>query len=366
MHLPIINKKKIKVIKIRKKNSFFNAAWQRKYIYKPFKIIGHNWYYFIFFFLLAGFTELFYHVKETESAIVQDDQLPKLKADLIEKIVLKNRFHRLTLRKEESGIWFTYNDEIRKYPVREDYINNILSSLSSISLQKQIINDATNRANFSLNDPLLEIQVSMTGTTSPYLLKVGISNPITKSSYISIDNNNIIYQIDVISSKLVNFHNEQIFDDRVFVFSLSSIESIQLNLTGQKEHFLKFIKNEQKWLTQNNEDIEFDSISGLIKVLKSVRSIKVLQKEQMNDDVYQSLLPNNQNVALEINFNHAKESYHYICAKYSGRSIASTYVGNITDSYIVKDVDRDELYIMSKNDFAELSEMIKTLKIVAH
>lgn len=321
---------------------------------------SYNWFFFLLALGIAVYTELFYHQRPAEKiANLETDGLPKLRAETINSILLQNKIHMIRLSKDTTGHWFSYNTEKNtKIPVKEEFINGLISTISSLNLQKNFSNDSLNRANFSLNEPLATMTVSTQDGRS-YRMKIGISNPISKSSYLSINDSPKIFQIDMLSNRILNFHQEDIFDDRIFSFNISKMQSIVLDLPGIPKKTINLAKDLQKWVNLQNVELPSEQVNNLLKTLRNIKSIKIFHPN-MDEATYKLLLTsfNQPNFKIEVQF--ASESYQYIGARGHQREIASLLKAN--EFYLVKEIQRSEITVMSKDDFNSLSQMVRTLK----
>lgn len=167
---------------------------------------------------LALFTELFYHQPEHQlwgnSLTLVETQIPKLPLEQIQLIRIANKSHQVTFRKLTTGLWSIQGSQSDlSYPAREDFVNGLISFLSSLSSQKKFTDDAINRSHYSLDIPLLQIQVDAGGKNINYA--IGISNPLTNTSYLSASNSPFIYEVQLIGPKFMNFHESNLLDERL-------------------------------------------------------------------------------------------------------------------------------------------------------
>lgn len=321
---------------------------------------SYNWFFFILALGIAVYTELFYHQRPAEKISTKENEgLPKFRAESINSILLQNKIHMIRLTKDNSGHWFSQNNEKNtKVPVREDFMNGLISTISSINLQKNFSNDALNRANFSLNEPLATMTItSDDGRT--YRIKIGISNPISKSSYLTVNDSPKIYQIDMISNRILNFHQEEIFDDRIFSFTITKMQSISFDWPGLPKKTINLAKDQQKWVDGQNLEIASEQVNLLLKTLRNIKSVKMFHP-QVEEATYNQLLTqiNQSTFSIEVQFK--EENYQFKGARGNQRELANLVKSS--EFYLVKELSRNEISIMSKEDFIALTNSLKLLK----
>lgn len=321
---------------------------------------SYNWFFFVLAAGIAAYTELFYHQRPSEKITSSRyDGLPKLRAENINSILLQNKVHMIRLSKDGPGHWFSHNTEKNsKIPIKEEFINGLISTLSSLNMQKNFSNDSLNRANFSLNEPLATMTVSTIDGQS-YRMKIGITNPISKSSYITINDSPEIFQIDMISNRILSFDQEEIFDDRIFSFPLNKIQSINLQWPGLPLKTVTLAKNLQQWVNVQNVEISSEQINSLLKTIRSIKSTKIFHP-QLDEEKYNLLLSSLNQPLFKIEVKFQDESYQFVGSKGYQREIASLIKSN--EYYLVKEINRNEISIMSKEDFMSLGSILKILK----
>jgi hypothetical protein len=321
---------------------------------------SYNWFFFALALGIAAYTELFYHHRPSEKILTSEhDGLPQLRAESINSILLQNKVHMIRLTKDGPGNWFSHNVEKNtKIPIKEEFINGLVSTISSLNMQKSFANDSLNRANFSLNEPLATLTVSTQDGRS-YRMKIGISNPISKSSYITINDSPKIFQIDMISNRVLSFHQENIFDDRIFSFTLNKLASLHFTWPGLGQKSIILDKDQQKWLNAQNVEISSDNINGLLKILRNIKSAKIIHP-QSDESGYKQLLGTFNQPLFKIEVSFTDEKYNYIGTKGYQREIASLIKSN--EYYLVKEVNRNEILVMNKDDFSSITNFLKIIK----
>jgi len=324
---------------------------------------GHNYFFFALLFSLGIFTELFYHPQS--SLNIKESFLtlpPKLKSDEILGITLQNKTHLLKLKKDGVGIWYSTNqDNNRRVPLREDYINSLLSSLSSFNVQKKLPNDSMNRTNFSLNDPLLSLTIS-TISGDLWNLKVGITNPLTKSSYVTFNDSPYLFQIDMVNSKIINFHKEALIDDKIFTYSTNNLLSLHYDFIQQNiSESLILKKHELQWVSQTGKPNNLIAVNELFRFIKTIKSAKIISQESISKEFFEDILKSLYKPVFRITFAYETETQTFegILLSNSQRNLASKK--NLPEYFWVKEKSREELYLMSKDDFQELLTHFKNL-----
>lgn len=322
---------------------------------------SYNWFFFMLAIGIAVFTELFYHQKSANiSTITREEQLPHFRPEEIEAVILQNKLHMLRLHKDATGHWISQNNEKNtQIPVREDFMNGLLSTISTLNLQKYYPNDSLNRANFSLNEPLATMTLSLSQNRN-YRFKIGISNPISKSSYITINDSPKIFQIDMINKRIMNFQDEQIFDDRIFSFNLNKIESISVTWPQiQPEKVIKLDKDEQRWVNQQNQDLNIENVNLFLKTMRNIKSLKIVQL-QGDDQQFNNLTELLKKPLFKIEVKFLDETYTFEGIRGNNRELASAFKNS--EFYFVKESKRNEFSVMSRDDFYNLSIAIRNIK----
>jgi hypothetical protein len=316
-----------------------------------FKIF--HWSFLVMLFCIAAFTELFYNQTTLNEHKLDSIIFPKFKSENISSLILKNRFHILRLLKDENGMWFTASQKNESlFPVKEEFSNSLLSSISSMTMQKQLVKDQRNLANFSLSEPLitLVIEDSKLAKSGPITMKVGISNPVTNSSYVYFDHIEKIFQVDMVSTKIINFQDESIYDERVFAFTPNGL--LGMNFTSPNGNLTAFNlnKNEQAWYHSNGKATPIEHINSIIRQLKLLKNIKVIQNSGADDILYKAITKATTQPYFKLTFVYENNSYQYMAFKISG-SILSF---KIPEVIVVEESSRPGFTVMAKADFESL------------
>jgi len=228
-----------------------------------------------------------------------------------------------------------------------------------MTLQKQMIKNITGTSDFHLNDPLVTItfKLDQAHHPKPYELKIGMSNPITNSSYITYEGSDKIFQIDVVSNKIINFQDELIYDDRALAFNPSGLTGLSYSFPNSMPQKLTLNREDQAWQKENGETVKIEIINGALKNIKLLRNIKVIQYSDQDTQTYEAVTQQLGQPTLKLEF-HYKDKL----LTYSGHRVNGKVIGLSNAEYLIlKEENREDLTVLDKVQVDQLYKILTDL-----
>ncbi|MFN8370984.1 MAG: DUF4340 domain-containing protein [Bacteriovoracaceae bacterium] len=172
--------------------------------------------------ILGLYTELFQLPKmEMSKSLSKNSPISSDLIDNLNVISFENKFGKFSFKKAHSNsdlavpyFWkMTYPKE---FASNQEIFQNIFSALKNLKIIKILPNDELNRSNYSINNPLLKIEM-VSDYYSRTTLVLGLINSLDNSAYLHIMNQDFIYQVEALGFSFANitlsdFVNSQVLD----------------------------------------------------------------------------------------------------------------------------------------------------------
>lgn len=182
----------------------------------------------------------------------------------VKTLNFKNRLGQFTIEnfnsKKMGSHWLLTSP--RRLFANENTINKIFKVLEDIRIKKVYPNDEITRANFSLNNPNMEITLK-DNTNGSLKVSIGLINPIDNSTYIQSSDSDAIFHIQALPTFLEKLNFSDFID--------SNISSVPFNKITTIKIFKKDSKSPQLHLLKDSEG-EWQSIEGRLLDAESIKS----------------------------------------------------------------------------------------------
>ena len=159
----------------------------------------------------------------------------------------------------------------------------MLNVLKDIKIRKIYQQDPINKSNFSLDTPLIEIELFHENESVNKLL-FGLVNPIDNSTYVMKSGMEAIYHIDGLKDTLETFDFVNFIDSRIIAFDPDSIHSLSIHSVKnrrsrnkkkhQKKLKLSIKRNKNQWYGPKGTKKQILNTQKVLDYLTSLSSLK--------------------------------------------------------------------------------------------
>ncbi len=174
--------------------------------------------------------------------------------------------------------------EPRKIDANTKNINEMLDVLKEIKIKRIFPKDQINLVNFSLDKPLAKLHFSPIKGKAK-VLSLGLINPIDNSTYLSFENEDVIYHVTLYNYSYEKVDLSTIIDSRIFDFTMKEINNYEM-LDSNKKSRVKLTKNGDSW-THNNVIQSTEKIEKYFTQLINLRSSIILDSrtDEQNEEI---------------------------------------------------------------------------------
>lgn len=167
----------------------------------------------------------------------------------------------------------------RELPANNKTISKIITELKQIKIRKIFQKDAISISNFSLNTPLLTLELIHKNSSQKIFF--GLVNPIDNSTYIMFENKEAIYHVDALTAKLETLDLADFVDSKIISVPSSKITSIEIYRGEIKKNNVKLFlnKTDGNWLDNKGKSLEPTKVDTFVSSLSSLRSILIIDKK---------------------------------------------------------------------------------------
>lgn len=236
---------------------------------------------------LLAFSEIFQNVVRDDGSF--DSYSEPIRSDIIANIKtirLKNRLGKYTVTLGDGGQWNLIKP--RKMPAPSQTIANIFEALKTMSIHTLHQKEPINIQSFSLDNPVAILDL-YTKLDEHIEIKLGLINPINNTSYITVSNQNIIYQINSLSAKLEALRLSDFVDSNIFSHDIEDIKDFALFRGKNKEATNQLRKSPSGWKSKRYRSISDDSVERTISKILSIKTHMIVDSE---DEKIKNLLGN--------------------------------------------------------------------------
>ncbi|MEI8346073.1 MAG: DUF4340 domain-containing protein [Pseudomonadota bacterium] len=233
--------------------------------------------------LLGAFISELFQAPRIGTQEFSESQFLFKKEDLenINKIILKNRLGLFNFDKsidENHPGWnLTYP---RKLPANPSGVKAIVQGLSKIKIRKTYPKDAINITNFSLNAPVVELNLE--SGQQKIELKIGIVNPIDNSTYVTRSDSNSIFYVDALDTPLEMLDLAFFIDTGIFSFAPDRLLSLKIYRGLQKHNdvifALTYSPETKEWKDKSGRVVNEEKITSFFDDLFELKSIAILDR----------------------------------------------------------------------------------------
>lgn len=197
----------------------------------------------------------------------------------IHTLSLSNRLGEMKIEKSKSGKWQIL--EPRRIDARPEFVESILDHMSEFIIQSIHERDAINIANYSLENPEMEVEFQSHATGKLRKISLGLINTVDRSFYVSDSESNAIYLIKADFHILRTVKLTDIIDARIFTLGISDIQEFSLyqglpTISKQKVHF--FHKN-GNWVTKNGSPLRASRVESFLNKLFALKSSQIIDND---------------------------------------------------------------------------------------
>lgn len=213
---------------------------------------------------------------------------------LTEKIVqsyplieLKNRLGRFVFKNAN----FDDNWEMispRELLVKKEIMTSLVKSLSTIKIRRVLKKDPINMANYSLNEPLMEVMFKEPESDEKVSLKFGLIDSIGKSTYVMQSNKDVIYHVDQLEVDFLKLDLTDFIETRVFMAKRKDISSLIIFKDPKQNRIgLQLSEVEGKWRGRVKTDLNQAKVTEFLDNFLNIRSGVILDKydEKTSKDI---------------------------------------------------------------------------------
>ncbi|MDH4468425.1 MAG: DUF4340 domain-containing protein [Bacteriovoracaceae bacterium] len=214
---------------------------------------------------------------------------PLFSIDDINEFVISNHKGKVVLKKHLSGAWYICNEKGGlQFFAKEEMIKTLLTESSAIHFKNRYPIDSINKVNYSLVTPMSTLQVGK-NQNELFKIVVGITNPVNSSSYITINDSGLIFQIEKFSLNLSILTKEDFSDPVVLPFHFNKISSIEWSENSNGKNSLinngaakKLTRDERgNWYDQYGKVVKSQEIENFLKELRSIKSLSFTSRSNL-------------------------------------------------------------------------------------
>jgi len=198
---------------------------------------------------------------------------PKIKKESVDEIKIKSEKNFFDIVKKGDK-WYLKQDGI---PVKEGFVNNILDNVSNMKFTA-CVSTSGNYEVYKLDTKAITLEILANGKKL-LELKVGKNSPTYTQTYVLLENDPNVYQIDGDLRNKVKKIKEDIIDTRVLNFDPEKVASVSFDYGNEK---FKFEKKNGKWF-EGEKEVNSNRVKEIITSLSTLSAAEVLPKENLKD-----------------------------------------------------------------------------------
>ncbi len=193
----------------------------------------------------------------------------------IKTIKLKNNLGTYTVTKDTNG-WLL--KEPRLMPANSEVISELLKDLSTTSVKSTIPKDPINLSNFALENPSVSVDL-FTELDEQLKIQIGLINPINNTTYISVNDNESIYQVDVFKTNFQSYRLSDLIDSSVFSPKLSDINELRIYSRDYRDPTSELIRGEENWKSKKYKTITKENVDKKIEQILNINTHMIIDKQ---------------------------------------------------------------------------------------
>ena len=236
-------------------------------------------------------------------------------------------------------------NEPRSLPAKSTTIFQIFETLKEITVRKLHQYEPINIASYSLDNPLVNINIQT--SQGNVEIKFGLINPIDNSAYMTVSNNQNIYQIENLKFPLDSYNLQNFIESRIFISQVEEIQEFRIyrgNVSASAA--FKITKVNETWQDSRERELDKTRVEDFLRKILSLKSSVILDKRNEKLDKKLARYLKSPRYTIVIN-RLGKEIEYQLSAPI--RAIREYKIEN-WKSFLIKASDEEHPYI-SKRDY---------------
>jgi len=277
--------------------------------------------------------------------------------DTIKTLKITNRIGTFHLSKDHRQQWLL--DFPRNLHANSKTVENIMTSLKKIKIRKIYNLDPINKANFSLDTPLITITLGYAKGVEK-ILRMGLINPIDNSTYLTLSGKDAIYHVDSIQGSIEANDLSDFIDSKIIHYPSSQLQSLKI-FRGKRlvNPQLSFTKKDTLWYDDLGKNLDEGNINTFLSHLYELNSQMILDRRTAS--LEKSLQKYLQSPLYTMIINFGEKNI----ITYTISSLVSSLEGLKIDkrqAFIVKISNRKHPYLLAKENLKLFSKNRRSLK----
>ncbi len=207
-----------------------------------------------------------YFLRKRDKVHYDFPKLPEIKAQSVDGLTLKWGETRLQIKKQ-NGKWVL---EPEKIPVKKGFVDTVLESLKNLKFTA-LVSESGNYGVYQLDTEAVDLELYENGKKL-LSLKVGKNSPVLSQTYVLLDGDEKVYQVEGDLRTKVKKTREEIIDKRVIDFDYS--KAVKLAYDG-KEKFSLTLKN-GKWYFENGKQADEEKVKQVLISLSNLSAADII------------------------------------------------------------------------------------------
>jgi hypothetical protein len=141
-----------------------------------------------------------------------------------------------------------------------------------------IAKDPINLSNFALENPTVSVDL-FTELDEQLKIQIGLINPINNTTYISVTDNDSIYQIDVFKTNFQSYRLSDLIDSSVFSPNLSEVIEFTIFNRDYKDPTNVLIRGEENWKSNKYKTITKENVDKKIEQILNINTHMIIDKQ---------------------------------------------------------------------------------------
>lgn len=236
--------------------------------------------------ILLGFSELFQNTTQNKKSLGLLSN--PIRADImanIKTIRIKNRMGSFTLN-QQNGQWIL--KEPRVMPAHVDTINQVLEALNNVQVDTIHQYEPINIQNFSLDNPIMVIDL-YSKLEEKLQIKVGLINPINNTSYLTVEGQKTIFQIEVLKHGIELKSLSDFIESSIFSPPVNQISQFHLFHRGQRESHNSLVLKGNEWTSKRYKKINNEAVKKKLNNILNIKTHMIVDKQ---DEKLQNFISN--------------------------------------------------------------------------
>jgi hypothetical protein len=219
--------------------------------------------------------------RHLELSNLQDSPIKKEFLSEITAVHIKNRIGEFILSKDHENAEGKWNLSYPRFLLaKEEVIQNLIEQLGQLKVEKLFNLDPVNINNFSLDNPILEIGLINSHQVKT-MIKLGLKNSIFNTSYISVEDTGLIYQVTGLNIPLETFSLIDFVESRAFIFSENDISKFFIYRGSKNSNSIHFQaeKENDQWLDSGKKNLDHELLTNYFKEFTTIKTNTILDQK---------------------------------------------------------------------------------------